>query len=712
MNAVDSKVTIPEFVFDDFDPTDTIPQQALDTEWLLTNGIGGFAMGTVLGCHTRRYHGHLIAATQPPVGRISTVSSIGESITINDETVELHTHEFASSPESSVFHPGGWMHLKRFTKRATECEWEYDIGPVCLIKTLQLGWQTNRATVRYRIKANESLDKARRVTINLLPFISLKDFHALERLSDTDAYRIARHSERLISIDRDSYPRLQIQISEGTFHLQPDTWSNFHRRIEKGRGQDFTEDLFVPGYFDRTIMLAPKGEYTLSLEFGIGSVARPAGEGADPRMDHLLPSLCHVIKAIGVPSVIDAKIQEHVPSLVVAADDFVVRRNVESRTLTSILAGYPWFADWGRDTMISLPGLLLTTGRFADARNVLTAFAENQRDGVIPNRFDDYGNDPHYNTVDASLWFVHAAVEYLRHTDDQTAWLEVLQPACLDVIKAYRDGTMFNIHADEDGLIIAGDEHTQLTWMDAARNDVVFTPRHGKAVEINALWYNALMAMSEVVTDISHSDQLSDLAERVRQSFVDVFWSDDLGYLFDHVLDSHKDASFRPNQLFAVSLPYSPLEPDQRRQIVDKATTKLLTPMGLRTLPEDDPNYHAHYQGSMFDRDEAYHQGTVWAWLMGPYIEALLRVNDFSPASRKQAGDTVRPLIDALATASVGQLHEVFDATAPHRPDGCIAQAWSIAELLRVVVLIEQNQAEPEQSAATAVKERGVSPFA
>jgi glycogen debranching enzyme len=358
-----------------------------------------------------------------------------------------------------------------------------------------------------------------------------------------------------------------------------------------------------------------------------------------------------------------------------AAADFVVaRRQPDGSMGVSIIAGYPWFADWGRDPMISLPGLLLTTGRFNEARQVLCTYAQYVSEGMIPNRFDDYSNEPHYNTVDASLWFIHAAFAYLRVSGDAETFNARLLEACRAIISGYKAGTRYKIHMDpEDGLISAGDESTQLTWMDAKCGGVVFTPRHGKAVEINALWYNALRLVGE-----------NELADRVRESFVKTFWRNPFRGLWDVVDKGHRDGAIRPNQIFAVSLPHSALDHDQQRAVVEVVRRELLTPYGLRTLARNEAGYIGHYIGSPMQRDRAYHNGTVWPWLIGPFLDAYLRTHEYSADALRQARVWLTPLIDHMKLGCVGQISECCEGDEPHRPVACPAQAWSVAEVLRL----------------------------
>jgi predicted glycogen debranching enzyme len=437
-------------------------------------------------------------------------------------------------------------------------------------------------------------------------------------------------------------------------------WYGHTYPIETDRGQDDTEDLFVPG----RLVLKSVGKAMVTLWASLDEPAElldwdeEVNRRREQGMGEASPTMRRLLRA---------------------ADDFVVaRKRPDDRPGTSIIAGYPWFADWGRDTMIALPGLLLTPRRFEEAAQVLTLFAQYVSEGMIPNRFDDYTSEPSYNTVDASLWFVQACFEYLRQSEDKGTFERELRPACRAVVEGYRKGTRYNIHMEADGLIAAGDQQTQLTWMDAKCGGVAFTPRHGKAVEINALWYNALKLLGE-----------DGLAEQVAASFVKAFWYNPFRGLYDVVRgtggEGFRDSQLRPNQIFAVSLPHSPLNHDQQHAVVEVVRRELLTVYGLRTLNRADPNYGGQkYCGPQFERDRAYHNGIVWPWLIGPFLEAYLRVHEFSADARRQARVWLQPLIDHMNSGCVGQIAECFTGDEPHRPVACPAQAWSVAEVLRL----------------------------
>ena len=374
-----------------------------------------------------------------------------------------------------------------------------------------------------------------------------------------------------------------------------------------------------------------------------------------------------------------------VQQLTAAADQFIVQRG----ELNSVIAGYHWFADWGRDTMIALPGLTLMTGRPEIARNILEAFAASADQGMLPNRFPDAGESPEYNTVDATLWLFEAVRSYLRYSGDHAFVRERLYPKLKEIVDWHLRGTRYGIHVDTDGLLACGEPGVQLTWMDAKVGDWVVTPRTGKPVEIQALWYNALRILGDLAHKFSDSGPetfLHELANQARQRFEAQFWNADAGCLYDVIDAEHRDASIRPNQIFAVSLHHSMLPPDKQRQVVDVVQRELLTPVGLRSLSPHDANYRPHYEGGVRERDSAYHQGTVWPWLIGPFISAYVKVHGRREEAREQAGAWVKTFHEHLSTAGLGQIPEIADAEPPHEPRGCIAQAWSIAELLRAAV--------------------------
>jgi len=638
---------------------------ALDREWLLTNGNGGFASGTVVGCNRRRYHGLLCAATHPPVGRTMLLSRVGEIII--DQLKPDQMLEFSINQFSETFHPRGDQYLQTFELDHV-ARWTLEVEGTKVVKELQLPWMKNAALMRYAI----SPPAGRRVEFRLLPFLAMRDFHSLRRGQTHFSF-----SETKNGVDVGVDGQI-IHLSSGAaFTNKPDWWFGHTYAIEAERGLDFIEDLYNPGWFSFMI----DGPTTINFQASL--------DDNPLEWESELAYRRHALE--------ETHSREHAQKLqspilrrlVHAANDFVVARKAPDGTDGStVIAGYPWFADWGRDTMISLPGLLLTTGRFAQARQVLSVFAQYVSEGMIPNRFDDHTGKPDYNTVDASLWFVHAAFEYARLSGDSETFEKILRPACRGIIDGYRSGTRYNIKMDEaDGLISQGDPTTQLTWMDAKCDNVAFTPRQGKPVEINALWFNALELMGE--TKLSH---------KVAENFRRAFWISPFRGLADVVegfppgADApypRRDLSIRPNQIFAVSLPHSPLSDEQRSAVVEVVRRELLTPMGLRTLARNDRAYQGRYHGGPWQRDSAYHNGTVWPWLIGPFLEAYLRVHGRSGAPADQAKRWLMPLLESMETFCVGQIGEINDGDPPHRSVGAFAQAWSVAEALRLAADLE-----------------------
>lgn len=657
------------------------------SEWLLPNGIGGYAMGTPSGVNTRRYHGLLVAALNPPVDRVVALNAVADTVTVNpggpgERSVTLTPFHFAGARDRPINAPVPC----RFEKSG-ECVWVFSIatpsGLCTVTRTLHLYDRRNAAALTYRIETPGA------VRLTLRPLTALRDFHELLRGDEIAAGYQARSVEGgVMCVTRHAGVHL---VGRGArYRHAPDIWHDAEYIWDARRGQDSTEDLFSPGefIFDRTE--DSPGELVATLYASIDAMPpEPVEWDRAERAGRVGGHIAHVLaKSPDAPP----RVREHLPRLAAAADDFVVQRGPKQEGQTSIIAGYPWFTDWGRDTMISLPGLLLTTGRFDEALSTLTVFAEHRRRGLIPNRFDDRAGPAFYNTVDAPLWFLHAAAEYRRVTGDHAGYMDKLAPACTDIIDAYRIGTDFSIRMDTDALIAAGDEDTQLTWMDARRDGVTFTPRHGKAVEINALWHHGLLATADAIEEDFHrrAGEMREIAEQAAASFRTAFVRGDGLGLFDRLEPAAGGAwkpipEIRPNQIFAVGLPHSPLDMPQKQAVVAVVRDRLLTPMGLRTLDPADPGYIGRYAGNLFERDRAYHNGTVWPWLIGPYTDALLATG--SP--RDEAIAILGPLLDYLACPGLGQLPEIFDGDdmpgAPRHADGCPAQAWSIAEVIRVL---------------------------
>ncbi|MBN2269166.1 MAG: glycogen debranching enzyme family protein [Sedimentisphaerales bacterium] len=649
--------------------------ELLEKEWLLTNGSGGYAASSIIGCNTRRYHGLLIGSLNPPVNRVMALANCMEMVVRNGRVFNLAGFEF----EDKIA-PEGVKYLKQFRKD-TAVHFDYEIDNIHLTKSVYLLRDSNTVAVGYDFSSvTDPFDFIVR------PFVGLRDFHLLQK---SYAPLVAKPIDDgvLVRHDVPASCELRIKCPDGSFEKDRQWWFNFVYRWDQRRGQEFTEDLWTPGFFRWTI-----SEPRRVLLWANLSTKVNADEEGVIDLDSVNKELQDYDRHILANTNGDTILR----TLCRSADQFVTTRCHNGDERTTILAGYPWFADWGRDTFIALPGLLLATKRYDEAREALVSFAKAASDGMIPNRFDDYDNAAHFNSVDASLWFVNAAFDYLKTTNDAETFNSRLLSTVRRIIDSYRKGTRFGICADEDGLINAGNAETQLTWMDAKYADTAFTPRYGKPVEVNALWYNALMLLAEYSTEYETENMkyskysFHSLASNVRQSFNALFWNDELGRLNDCILpDGTVDSSMRPNQIFAVSLPFSPLTPARQAKVVKAVEKELLTPYGLRTLSPADKRYVGTYTGPQHDRDRAYHQGTVWPYLMGPFIEAYLRVNRHSRKAKKQASCFIRPLLEHLTNdACIGQLSEIFDADPPHRPRGCFAQAWSVAELIRAYLLI------------------------
>jgi len=649
-------------------------ESLLATEWLLTNSRGGFACGTVAGCNARRYHGLLVGSLNPPANRVVALAAVRDTVATAKGCVELGNFEFEGRLSDA-----GLGTMVAF-RRDRGVHFEYALDAADVTKSVYLLPDSDTVALVYTVETlREPFDLAVR------PLVALRDFHGLQN-ANTPMRAVAHGPAWGVRTDAGYTGELLLQSRQMEFVQDSQWWYNFHYRIERQRGQDWREDLWSPGEYrcrvtepGRIILWAaltecldPADPVDVELDPDIALDALVLRDrewqGVERRSDHVWRRLC------------------------TAAAQFVVERIIDGRRTPTILAGYPWFLDWGRDTFIALEGLLLCTRRFGEAAGVLTTFARAVDEGMIPNRFDDYGNDPHYNSIDASLWFVHAAFAYLHAGGDEAVFRKRLLPAVRYVMESYRKGTRFGIHADADGLITGGDEHTQLTWMDAKRDGVAFTPRYGKAVEVNALWYSNLRRLAEYYQGRNADETrfYGDLAEKVANSFRRVFWNPGTGYLNDCVgPDGTADTSLRPNQIYAVSLPYSPLPLSWQQRVVDVVEQELLTPYGLRSLSPRDPRYHGRYEGDMFQRDAAYHQGTVWSHLIGPFVEAFLRVHRFDKAARAEAAGFVQPLLDHMLNAGcLGSISEIFDGDEPHTPRGAFAQAWSVAEVMRAWRLI------------------------
>ncbi|MBN1235802.1 MAG: glycogen debranching enzyme N-terminal domain-containing protein [Methanotrichaceae archaeon] len=602
-------------------------EEGAGREWLLANGLGGYASSTVSGSNTRAYHGLLVAALEPPVDRWLLLSSLDEEV----EGALLANHQYPG-----VIHPQGFKYLKEFREDPT-IWFCYQVGTTRIEKTVFMIHNENTTIISYKIKNGKG-------TMQIIPLVHCRSFHAASPLP-----RLSQEPLKAGTILQSSLrPDIRLTLlSDGSSYVPQEViYNSFEYEEERRRGLAWKEDLFSPGRFEVEL----SGDAAFAIAASSCRDTMPDWKAEQKKEKERLE-----------------KLTAPIPKLARAADAFLVKRG---HTL-SLIAGYHWFDDWGRDAMISLPGLLLCTGRYEDARQVLKSFAEAMNDGVLPN---DLGARS-YNTVDASLWFVQAVSSYFEYSKD-LEFLGEIWPRLLDVFSRYsRPGEEFG--GSGDGLIVSG---PALTWMDARLDGRPVTPRAGKCCEINALWFCALKDMQKLgkASGKSVDSGFAELAEKVRQSYQG-FWNSETGCLYD-VID-HEDASIRPNQIIAARVP-DLLPFVMRKSILEVVTRELLTPFGLRTLSPRDPRYVGRYEGDSRCRDGAYHQGTVWPWLMGPYIDALLSVNGRSEPILASARELLRPLITPDASG-INTIPEVFDGDSPQRPGGCIAQAWSVAEVLR-----------------------------
>jgi predicted glycogen debranching enzyme len=643
-------------------------------EWLLTNGLGGFASGTVSGARTRRYHGLLVPALSPPADRVVMVAKADVLLDLGVRRLALTSNEFADG----TLHPTGHRTIDRFRLEDGLPVWRFVVEDAVVEQRL---WMAHgRDTTFLRL----TLTHGRRpVAMTIVPLCTFRDFHGTTRGGRPMDVWTEGRCVRVVAFE--GARPFRILADRGDFVTRGDWHWGFRQRAEAARGLDDIEDLFCPA--ELMFALAPGESVTITFtaEEAQPGDADAALAAASARARSLLGD-------------VPASAPEWIRQLHLAADQFLVERRTGDVTGSTVIAGYPWFGDWGRDTMIALPGLALVSGRYHVAADVLRTFAAHVSMGMLPNRFPDRGDVPEYNTVDATLWYFQAIDQYLQCTGDRSL-VEALYPVLTDIIEWHVRGTRYGIRMDDDGLLSAGEPGVQLTWMDARVDGRVITPRHGKAVEINALWYCALITLQNFATLLGDGERAvlwREIARKVAATFARRFWNPARQCLFD-VVDGPEgdDASLRPNQVLAIALAPELLGEAQARAVLDVCAQTLWTPVGLRSLAPGEPGYAPHYRGGPGQRDAVYHQGTVWAWLLGPFALAHFRVHgDAAQAQRFLEG-----IAGHLRQGCVGSVSEIFDAEAPHEPAGCFSQAWSVAEVLRAWLEIER------ESKATAMTE-------
>jgi predicted glycogen debranching enzyme len=637
-----------------------------EREWLITNGIGGYASGTVAGVLTRCYHGLLVAALNPPLGRTLLLTKLEETVRYGETTYPLQTNRWADGR----IEPHGYLQIERFQLEGTTPVWHYACADALLEKRIVMARGSNTTYVRY------SLTRATApLTLTGKALVNYRDHHSCTHVDGWQMSVEALHPQGVRILAFEGATPLYLSLDRGEVRTASQCYCDFDLALERYRGLDDREDHLHAATFEATLHPGESLTFVASTE-------------ASPELDSraILEARRHHERSLldfwqATLPTDNRQTPDWVSHLVLAADQFIVNRSLpDNPEGKSVIAGYHWFGDWGRDTMISLPGLTLSTGRLDVAREILRTFARYTNKGMLPNRFPDFGEVPEYNTVDATLWYFEAIRAYHAATGDD-ALLEELFPVLAEIIDWHCRGTRYNIGRDDsDGLLYAGTEGVQLTWMDAIVEGWVVTPRMGKPVEVNALWCNALRIMRVIAQILGKPEgEYEELRLQATQGF-QRFWNEAAGYCYD-VLDAPQghETALRPNQIFAVSIPESPLTPEQQRRVVDVCARQLLTSGGLRSLAPDDPQYQGRYGGNRLQRDEAYHQGTVWGWLIGPFVCAHLHVYN----NPSQARRFLEPMADHLIAHGTGSLSEIFDGDAPMTPRGCIAQAWTVAEVLR-----------------------------
>ena len=637
-------------------------EQGCRREWLITNGLGGYGSSTITGANTRKYHGLLVASLMPPVHRTLLLAKVDERVETMGRVYSLAANKNATGLEF------GYIHLQRVEIDPFP-KYTYTFADFTLTKHIFMVYGENTTVIVYTL--HNGCEPA---TVRLTPLVNCRNFHwtmtrdqlsfAQETIPGGAAIRPASQA-----------PTLRLICPDAAYNRLDQWYLGMFYDGEQERGESCLEDHFIPGEF--VVQLQPGEAKTVTLLATLEEyVDVPHGPDL---LTAATERLANLANQAGYS-------QPLARQLVQAADNFIVQRR--STNARSIIAGYPWFNDWGRDTMIALPGLTLVTGRYDEARDILLTYARCCKDGLLPNMFaDSDAEQPLYNTVDASLWFFQAVYKFLQYTGDHEFIREQIYPVLLDIVYHYAKGTHFNIGVDRaDGLLRAGSAGVQLTWMDAKVDNWVVTPRQGKPVEINALWYNALCILDLLAKRYGDVTPDSGSIARVRESFIKKFWYAEGGYLYDVIGEDGPDQKLRPNQVIALSLPFTMVDSARGKQIIRRVWQELYATYGLRSLSPQDPDYRGVYTGDRYQRDGAYHQGTTWSWLIGPFVTAYRAVHGRSPASREQAARFLAPFEDHLRDHGIGSISEIFDGNEPLYPRGAYAQAWGVAEVLRSYV--------------------------
>ena len=660
------------FAIDDHSCSDL--EKALTLEWLDTNGLGSYASSTILSCNTRKYHGLLVANLRVPKGRHVLLSWIEDAVVANGKEIFLSCCQYPG-----FFFPGEKHFLKEFRLDHSP-RFIYAADGIRIHKAIMMIYKEDRVLIRYDIEDCQS-----RGLLRLRPFVAFRGYHELTKENpflQSESYKIEKGFKLH---PYDGMPSMVMQTNADAEFLPSPVWyNNFEYKTEKERGFEWHEDLFCPGIFE------------IPIEEGSTVIISAATDARRGKLEEIwMTETARRAEASSRNAKVAAKFANeedriHVRNLVTSGQQFFVN---SPSGRPAVIAGYHWFGDWGRDTLISLPGLTVLSGRSEEGMAILDSIGAYEKNGLLPNYFSDDEMENAYNTVDTSLWYFWAIQQMLKYGGEITFIKNRMWPVLKRILKGYMDGTAFNIYMGGNGLLHAGDTGTHITWMDATVAGTPVTARWGYPVEINALWYNALCFADELGQVFGdHEFSLRDLISRIRKSFVDTFWIEGEAYLGDVFRDGSLDHAVRPNQILAVSLPYSPLDVDKWKGVVEKVRKHLLTPVGLRTLSPEDRGYKNRYEGDGPTRDAAYHQGTVWPWLIAHFGEAYIKAAEDKAAAKAFLLNYVRAFLrNHMPEAGIGCISEIFDGDLPHRPNGCISQAWSAAGLIRLYMLLRET---------------------
>jgi predicted glycogen debranching enzyme len=671
-------------------PAITYPKEAfsrfsslLEKEWLITNGLGSYASSSVPGINTRKYHGLLVAALDPPGNRNVCLTKLDEDIIVDNVIYRLGSNEF-----HDVIYPDGYKRINQFSINPFPT-YIYDSGNVQVTKTVFMPTHKNAVAVTYKLKNRNKSD----VKVSLYPLLTCRYYHTVVYQSRVPLnFTLKSGGAQFQAVFQRPQATIVCRSTDGEFKEGVNWLTHLHYRDESMRGEADVDDCFQPGTFEVQV---PAND---EKEFAVTCAVSHESQNAQEILDSIGKSIKDVkdvfnnefsqrsdLLANFHRDRPDVPMSDWLNWILFAADSFIVEGAAGRK---AVIAGYHWFEAWGRDTFISLPGLMLVTGKYNEAKDILQSFMKYSKSGLIPNFVSDKSGIPVYDTVDATLWYVNSVLQYVKYTGDFGFVKDELWEKLQDIIENHKKGTLFGIRMNDDGLLMHG---PRLTWMDAAVGNDVITPRTGKAVEIQALWYNALKTMEKLAIKFAEptkSEEYLAIANQTRQSFNEKFWNPKNSCLYDVVNEKALDASIRPNQIFAVSLNYTMLEQEKSQKIVEVVNRELVTPYGLKTLSVSDPKFVGKCSGDSRSRDMAYHNGTIWPWLLGPYVTAYLKVNEYTAKAREQMlQNLVLPLFTVgIHQGGLGTINEIYDCDPPNEPRGCISQAWSIAEPLRAYV--------------------------